>query len=192
MPWPAEEAEIDISTSLDDVIVPEGDLSFEWKPSPDYRYLGMGSFRGTLMVDGKAQRSLVCKTTIEAYANVIVATREIPRGTPILLSDLEMGKRALSGLRGQLVDNPEQLVQCIAARNIAAGQVLTKDVLALKQIIKKRQLVTVEASTGGLTISGQARADSDGAEGDIIPCTNLTSGQAFLGIVRRDGVVVAQ
>lgn len=189
----AEDANIELAVNVQPVIVPEGEVVFDWRPDAGYRYLGTGTFRGSLAVDGRMQKTLLCKATIEVYGSVLVAASNIPRGQALDVTNVEIQKLPLSTLRDGVIaaDAPaDQVLQLVARRDIAKGDVLTKALVAPRVIVKRRQMVTVETLAGGIQVRTQARAESDGAEGDVVVCTNLNSKQAFQGIVRRDGTVV--
>ena len=190
MPWDPLETEIEVAAPQQEARVPDGELEVQWRPDPTYRYLGTGSFRGTVTVDGAHQKTFLCKAKIETYGDVVVAASDIPRGRPLSPRNLRTETRALSTLSAPAFRRPEELVGYIARRTIFPGQVISMRHVVLPTLVKRNQIVTVEARAGRLQIQGQARAVSEGAAGDLVRCENLNSKEEFQGMVREDGVVV--
>ncbi|NIA15425.1 MAG: flagellar basal body P-ring formation protein FlgA [Nitrospiraceae bacterium] len=190
MPWDPLDSEVSIAPPAQGIVVPEGELEFRWRPSQDYRYLGTGSFRGSVLVNGDIKKTFLCSATVEAFGEVLIAVADIPRNAPLSLRYFRSEKRALSALRNAVVSPDTDLSGYAAAKTIRTGEVLSQRNVTPRVLVKRRQMVMVETQVGALKVHTQVRADADGAEGDIISCTNLTSNKRFQGVVRRDGVVV--
>ncbi|MCP4644414.1 MAG: flagellar basal body P-ring formation protein FlgA [bacterium] len=192
IPWDPRQSLIDITPIPRGYDVPEGDVMVSWWPNPTYRWIGAGAFRGEIRVDGEVKRTIHCKANIEAYVDVLVAVRDIPRGTPIALRDVELQKRAVSALRGRFITEPKEAVGLLARSTIFPGEVVTPRDIVLPRLIKRYQMVKVETRVGTLLVRGSARALKDGCAGDTIPCKNEKSDEQFYGTVRKDGTVIVQ
>jgi flagella basal body P-ring formation protein FlgA len=192
MPWKKEDAVVEVVVPPDDLVVPEGEIGFEWKPDPNFRFLGAGEVRGAVTVDGEVSKSFQCKVSVEAYEEVLVASSAIERGMPFSSRNVSLERRAVSTLRDGVFHQVAELVDFVARRPVNPGEPITPRLLLPRTIIKRNQLVTVETRAGGLQIETQARAGADGAVGDVIVCVNQNSNQTFQGVVRRDGVVVVE
>ncbi len=190
MPWTLDQAAIDIVAPNQEIIVPDGEVEIRWWPNPQYRWVGPGVFRGEVHVDGDVKRTVLVRAQIEAYADVLVASTDIPRGSLVSPADLQVEKRAMSQMKSGALLNASDAVGQVARSTIFPGQVITKRQLMARQLIKRNQVVTVEARAGGLVIRSQARALMNGSEGDFVTCMNLDSKEQFQGIVRKDGVVI--
>ncbi len=192
MPWDPERTEIDVPPVLSDFVVPEGVLDIEWRPSPQYRYVGSGAFRGTILVDGQPKKTLSCRAVVEPYVEVVMAANDIPRGRPISMNDLELREMGLSMAPTGAMTNPSQAVGLLARRTIFPGQPLTTRNVEPPTVIKRNQLVAVQLRAGALHMQSRAKALSDARAGDTLICENLNSKDRFQGVVRADGVVVVQ
>lgn len=190
MPWNPLESEVTVAPPAQGLVVPEGELEFRWRPSQDYRYLGTGTFRGSVLLDGDPKKTFACSATVEAYGEILIAVEDLPRNAPLSEHSFRSEKRALSPLREAVVGPQTDLSGYVAARTIRSGEVLSQRSIVPRVVVKRRQIVMVETQVGSLRVHTQARADADGAEGDIILCTNPSSNKRFQGVVRRDGVVV--
>lgn len=192
MPWEAEDAEIEVPLPLEDVLMPDGEVTLTWRSNPQYRFLGPGSFRGTIAVDGKVERTLLCKANVEAFGDVVIAARDIPRGQIISTRDLETKKLALSTVPSGAIWEVTHLIGMVARKTIFPGQfIATRDVEA-RTLVKRNQIVSVEMRAGTVQVATRAKALMDGRAGDMITCVNLNSEESFEGLVRGDGVVTAE
>ncbi|MBM3289564.1 MAG: flagellar basal body P-ring formation protein FlgA [Candidatus Hydrogenedentes bacterium] len=189
LPWDGPETTIDILDEPDPVTVPEGEVAVKWIPSPQYRWIGQGTFRGDIEVDGKVKRTVYAKANVEAFDDVIVCARDVPRGKAIAVTDLRFEKRALSQQRGDAVYDLEEAVGMIARDDIFMGETLSRRSLVPKQLVKRNQLVVVEAQAGALVVRSRAKSLDNGGAGDIVRLMNPDSKTEYQGRVRDDGSV---
>lgn len=192
MPWDIDAAMVDIVPPAGDFRVPDGNVTIEWTADPQYRYLGQGSFRGEIRVDGRVEQALYAKANVAAYADVVVAIQPISRGDRISPANVRLEKRELSALKEGAYFDLRDVMGMVAKSTIQPGQPLSDRRLALPVLVKRNQYVPVETRVGALVVRGQARALQDGAAGDFINCENTGSKQQFTGVVRADGVVEVQ
>ncbi len=192
MPWDVDAAMVDIVPPAGDFRVPDGDVAIAWTADPQYRYLGQGSFRGEIRVDGRVEQALYAKANVAAYEDVVVAIQPISRGDRISPANVQLEKRELSSLKEGAYFDLRDVAGMVAKSTIQPGQPLSDRRLALPVLVKRNQYVPVETRVGALVVRGQARALQDGAAGDFINCENTGSDQQFTGVVRADGVVEVQ
>lgn len=192
MPWSPEEAFIDLQAPSFNIDLPVGEVTFRWRPAPRYQYLGTGSFRGEVLVDGEPQRTVVARANIEAYGDVVVALNDIPRGKVVTPNDVDIEERAMSALPRGAVRSIDEVLGQVARSTIFPGQVLTGRRVEARKLFLRGQLVPVEAKAGGLTVRTVAKAREDGVAGDVVRCQNADSEREFWGTVREDGVVVVE
>lgn len=190
MPWEPGDAQIDVPLPLQDFVAPDGRLDIAWQTSPQYGYLGDGTFRGTILVDGKPVRSLTMRAHVSAYAEVLTAKTSLPRGKIIGPMDVEPRKVAMLAQSGEVYTRLEEVVGLTVSRSVMAGQPLTPRNLEPPLLIKRGQIVAVEVRIGALHLSDRAKAMQDARANDVVALQNLNSAESFQGIVRDDGVVV--
>jgi flagella basal body P-ring formation protein FlgA len=189
MPWDAEVTEIDVPLPQQAIQAPEGELIIDWRPSPQYRFVGPSNFRGDIIVDGELFRSIAMRASVETYQEIVVADTDIPRGRPVTESQIRMETIALSRAPDGAITDPGDVMGLIARKTIFPNQPITARNVEPRRIIRRNQTVLVEVNNGRIHIQHQARAMMDGKAGDLIVCTNLNTKEEFQGIVRPDGVV---
>ena len=192
MPWDPCDATIDVVPPSQDFMVPEGQLELAWWLPPQYRWVGRGSARGEIRVDGQVKQTFLCRIGVEAYTDVVVAAADIPRQSVIRPGDVEVRKEAVSALPTGYVSDPAEAVGMLARNTMFPGQPLTKRKLVKPTLVKRNQTVIVEVRAGALLVRGRARAMRDGCAGDVVPCRNNGSKEEFTGVLREDGVVVVE
>jgi flagellar basal body P-ring formation protein FlgA len=192
MPWSKEQATIDIPLPSQDLVVPDGEVTWDWRANPQYQWVGSTAFRGELRVDGAVKKTILCKASVEAFVSVLVAATDIPRGRMIRKSDVEARRYALSTIRYGALTNFDEAVGQLARSTIFPGTVLTNRSVMPRRLVKRYQTVMVETRAGNLLVRGRARAMEDGSAGDLIRLTNPESKAELFGLVREDGVVVVQ
>ncbi len=190
MPWNPMDTTIDVEVPVQTLVVPDGNVEFTWRPNPQYGFLGPGAFRGEVRVDGQLKKTVVCRANVEAFGEVVVATRDIARGRVIGLNDVALEKRPLTSAQQGALWEPGEVLGAVAKNPIYAGQVVTLRSVVPPTIIKRGQTVNVEVRSGGLLVRAQARAKTDAREGDILVCISPESKEEIQGMVQKDGTVI--
>ena len=189
LPWAGADTTIDILDEPNAVTVPEGEVAVKWTPSPQYRWVGQGTFRGDVVVDGKVKQTIFAKANVEAFADVLVCGVDIPRGKTIAATDLSFQKRALSQQGGDAIQDLDQAVGMVARDSMMMGETVSRRALIAQQLVKRNAMVTVTAKAGGLSVRSRARSLDNGAAGDVVRLVNLDSKAEFQGRVTPDGSV---
>lgn len=189
MPWDPEVTEIDVPLPRQNLMTPEGEMTIEWRASPQYQYVGPANFRGNVMIDGTLYRTVVLRGSVETYQEIVVAATDIPRGHPVSASQLTMQTISMALAPAGAVTDMTELEGLVARKTLLPGQPVTTRVVELRQLIKRNQMVPVELKSSSIQIQHQAKAMMDGKEGDVIVCANPVTKEEFQGVVRADGVV---
>lgn len=122
---------------------------------------------------------------------VVTLLRSVPKGAVLTAEDLVLapaGARAPDGIFTRLGD--------VVGRRTRAALGEGKPVL-LRQLepvwlVGKGNPLVLVAEAGGLAVSAPAEALEDGAMGDVIRVTNLSSGRIVKAVVTGPGTVTAQ
>lgn len=192
MPWDKEEATIDVDAPSRDYAVRNGDIQIEWSVSPQYDYVGRGSFRGEILVDGKQEQTVVVRAEVESYAEVVVANTDISRGDTIRQGDIGLQRHPRTSLGGDFFEDPEAVVGQAARSTLRRGNVITSRQVQARQVVRRNRMVQVETRAGSLVVRGMGLAKEHGRVGDRITLENPASGEEFTGIVGEDGTVLVQ
>lgn len=192
MPWSLEDAVIDIPSAKNSFILPEGDVEFRWYSDPQYDYLGRGSFRCEVTVDGQVKKSLSFVADIKAFAEVVTAAVDIQRGDYVGNASLQLERKELSSNGPRVFTSLSAARGLVAKSSITRGTVLNDRKLRLPILVKRNQDVAVETIIGSIRIRARAKVMEDGAAGDNVRCMNLQSKEIFFGVVGKDGTVIVR
>lgn len=153
-----------------------------------------GRFTATLSVSGEGmltQRQRVAGTMHE-MAEVPVPIHRLAPGTILRAGDLQTARVRATQLRGEVARTPEQAVGKALRRAVLPGQALALSDLARPLAVAKGARVTMQLSTGGLSLSAQGQALESGALGERIQVLNPASRAVLeVEIVGPDRVRVA-
>lgn len=121
---------------------------------------------------------------LTVFQNVVVAARPLTRGAILAPDDIILAERETTSMaRGYLL-SPEHAVGHRVRRAVSPGKPLTPSILESPPLIRRGQLVNLEARSGGLTVRMSGIAQSDGILGEIIDVENKTTGRRVQAIVR--------
>lgn len=131
---------------------------------------------------------LLLPVTSEVRAEVMVARQALAPGT--VLSETVMNRqwRDISGLpQGYLA--PEAMIGLQTRMTVAAGAILSSALVKPVPLVRKGQIVMLQAGLGSIAISMAGEALSDGGRGERVRVRNRQSGRVLEGDVTGDGQV---
>lgn len=118
-------------------------------------------------------------------ADTLVAVRTMRAETIIGPGDVER----VPGDTPGAMELPEDAIGQEARVNLYAGRPILWDEVGPPAIVDRNEIVALNYSRGGLTISTEGRSLGRGGVGDQIRVMNLSSRSTVTGIVREDGGV---
>jgi flagella basal body P-ring formation protein FlgA len=122
-------------------------------------------------------------------SQVTLAAHAIVAGSVLTASDLRIEQQDVSQLPPGYMDDPATVVGMTAGRPIGSGMVITNQLLLGAKAVERGQTVTLVADAGGMSISMQGRALTDGMINQRVKVENLSSGKVVEGIARSQQVV---
>ncbi len=126
---------------------------------------------------------------IRSYREVLVLTHPMRRGEIITENDLAYEKRDVSRLHQGYILNPEQIINKQAKRNISAGIAITRHYFTEPKLIKRGEIVNIQAKLPNCHISMAGIAMMDGRKGQYIRVKNIKSKRIIQATVEKPGQV---
>ena len=114
---------------------------------------------------------------IQAYTQVLIASRPLAKDTIIAAADIKRDKREISQYRSGVFSDKQQLIGMVLKRPLAEGSVITPREVAPKQLVRRGEPVIILAETSGMTVRVQGEALMDGKSGQLIQVRNTRSGR---------------
>ena len=139
-----------------------------------------------------SRSSLALPVQVTKIQEVVAAVREIPSGSLIRATDVEMSLTEVN-LPGNSFTAISQVVGMQATRSIAAGKPLHGNLVAAPLQVERGETVTVFARTEGISVRTFAVAQQDGALGELVQVETLDKKQRYVARVsgRRELEVLA-
>jgi len=149
-----------------------------------------GRFNATIAIDvGGDDRTLVVVGRALETMSVPVLNRPIDRRDVIHASDVTAVRIDKRRVPGSAVIDTSDLIDMAAKRPLRAGEIIATADIEPPRIILRGDIVTLQYSRPGLTLSARGRALGDGAKGDLVSVLNEQSKRTIQGVVTRAGTV---
>jgi flagella basal body P-ring formation protein FlgA len=116
--------------------------------------------------------------------SVLVSKRTLPRGHLLTADDLVVEQRDVSRLISGYIARKSDLVGQRLKTQLLAGRVLTPAMLQADAAVRRGQLVTLVAQSGGIAVRMSGKSLMDGAINQRVRVENMNSGRVVEGIVR--------
>lgn len=120
-----------------------------------------------------------------AWADSVVATRQIIAGAPITAQDIALVDMPIPNALGALSDALGQTARV----TISAGRALRASDLGTPTLVKRNQTVALLFTGNTLAIRAEGRALGTGGEGDEIRVLNTSSKTTLTGRIMADGTI---
>ena len=120
---------------------------------------------------------------VEAYKEVVVATRFLRRNHVLEDKDLALAPVRLAWADVRYLEDMEQAVGKRVTRNVPAGQPVLEDLLGEPHVVRLGARVTIRFEKGPLRILAEGIAKDDGSVGSNVRVMNLESRRELWGRV---------
>ncbi|MEP7075422.1 MAG: flagellar basal body P-ring formation chaperone FlgA [Acidobacteriota bacterium] len=141
-----------------------------------------------IRVDGKIAQGLAPTIEIEAFANILVAARDLSTNGKLNETDVRLEKRRLEKPIETYTFDATKLHGIQLIKNLSRGDALTASCFVSRVVIKYGDPVRLEARSGPIKIILTGEARSAGKIGDRIAVKNIQSGTIVQAIVVDEGI----
>ncbi len=122
------------------------------------------------------------RPTLRQRARAAVLTRAVRRGDLIPADSIELAEVVVP-IDARPLSRAEDLVGQRAARALGVGEPVERRDLEVPLLIRRGELITVEATAGSLIIRTVARAMSDGGDGEVVRLRNEGTREEYTATV---------
>jgi len=126
--------------------------------------------------------------TVTETVEAAMLTRSLRIGEIIKASDVTMGRRPKTELRGEGM-GPDQVIGIAAKIALRNGQALRTDDLIKPQIVQRNEAVTIYYEVPGIMLTVRGKAVEGGAMGDVVGVLNIQSNRTVQATVIGPGRV---
>lgn len=125
---------------------------------------------------------------VRVFGDYLALARDLRPGKLVAPDDLVRRHGDLADEGAGALTDATQAIGHPARVAVAAGQVLTRDMLRIPPVVKRGDQVRVISEGSGFQVTNQGRALNDAGEGQVVR-VRLTSGKVLTGSARLDGTV---
>lgn len=168
-------------------VLPTGELKWEVIPS-DPNIIGSSRFSLIFSVDGKVKKNMSLRGHFEAMAPVAVATAQLAKGTLLDENSITMVTKDITKFSAPFLD-PASLKGKVLVRSIKEGGVIEMSAVQQPPLIRKGEMVKIVYNRGGIFLSTQGVAKTNGAIDEMIKVQNINSKKILNCRVSAAGLV---
>jgi flagella basal body P-ring formation protein FlgA len=151
--------------------------------------LKIGNTTVGVRCNGSSPWSLFVPVTVKVMAEIVVANRNMPRGSIIGQGDLTLEKRDLARLhRGYMEDATSAIGKKLRNR-VRKHQVITPSQLDVPLAVKRNNRVIIQASNSTIQIRMVGKALENGGIGETIRVRNISSNKEIDAKIISSGIV---
>ena len=166
---------------------PETQWSLRTRPE-----LPRGSFSVPLeVISNEGRRTFWVSGTLAVYRQVPVAKRTIEIGQRIQPEDFAINRKDIT-FSNDGVPAEAEMITAVAARTIAAEQILGRSMLRREQALKMGEPVKIVTGRDGWQVSVEGVAQQSGYIGDMVRVKVPRTQKVLSGLLREKGMVEVQ
>lgn len=141
----------------------------------------------TVKVACKRQWSFYLNSAVDRWRQVLVATRNLPRGVKLSSDDVAMREIKTGANSNGLISSLEDTIGMETQRSIVAGSPIRASYLEQPEVVQRGDQLVVLARGAGIAVSTTAIALSGGKQGQQIRVKNLKTKKIFQARVVSTG-----
>jgi flagella basal body P-ring formation protein FlgA len=135
-----------------------------------------------LRTAGRNPQDITVKIELRQAPQVVVATRNVPRGIILTSYDVEL-QPASRTAKTSAYTTIEDVIGRESTVSIAPGQVLDPKYVRSALVVRKGEVVDVMVRSGGINITTKASARTDAGVGDVVQVTLLHNKESLVARV---------
>lgn len=166
-----------------DILLPAGEVTFEGVIESRTDQYGTQNFHVEIYLDGEKVRDQPMSSYMEALGQVVTAAGPIKAGDILSEDDVTLAEMPLGKLPGGALASVEEATGKKARHNIGKGAVLTRGTMDMQPDVKNNDILTVQLSGDGFTITTRGKALQKGFKGETIKVLVLSSKKILEGVI---------
>jgi flagella basal body P-ring formation protein FlgA len=140
-------------------------------------------------VNDRVVRTLTVPFRLKVYGNAVVAKKNLKRGQILTEDLLEVRRVDLSGIRGRVFKDIQDLISWQTKIALKAGIPITDRQVKVVPLIKRGDKVSLKIESDCFSLVTYAKACESGKKGDVIRVMNLKTRKVIKATVVDVGLV---
>ncbi len=165
-----------------DIVLPVGTVDYQFIFPSGIRFNGPTTVLIPIQVNRQPCRPAVVKLNVSLYQNLVVTRRPFQQGEVITPADVALERRNV-GQVGSYYTDLGKVTGQVVKHALAAGTVLNQSLVAMPQVIKRGDILSIVAHMGTIEVVTTGQALENGSVNDLIRVQNLQSKKILSGKV---------
>ena len=171
--------------------VPPGRLSFRVFQKDKGRLEKQVRLVAMISVNGVVKNKVRLSGWVDIFDSVVCASRHLKKGDIIRKDDIHLVKKNISHLSSKVLMDPRKVVGLRVKHNVQEDTCLKEWMLERSPIVKRGDMVTILAESGGLRVTAPGKVLEKGYLGELIRVQNaMSKRQIHARVVNNSTVVV--
>ncbi len=166
---------VNFSTQPTTITLPPGLVSYQVISHSGGNQLGRKIIGLAILIDGHEQSRVTLSGDLQLFGSVTCLSRTVRRHTILSQDDLEIIQRNLTMLGPDFIREPRLAIGRELKTTLQPGAILYGRLLKKPTVVKRGDLVEIQANSGSLIVKAAGQIKTSGAMGDIVRVKNLMS-----------------
>ncbi len=170
--------------------VPAGKVTFQLFHKDQRKLGGQVGITALVRVDGVEARKVRISGWVDVFDSVVCISRNLKRGEIIQEDDLYLSRKNISRLPSTILTEKGKAIGLMVKHQIRAETPLKEWMLVRAPIVKRGDVVTILAESGGLRVSVPGKILEKGYKGQLVRVQNTMSRKKIYAKVINDATVM--
>ena len=179
MPWPQGTMRFEILSSLPEIALPSGHVSWKVDIKGNDNYLGDTYFAVKLYNKGIMFKEESIRVRIEILHEFVVSVKNLGRDSIIGAHDVSVQKKWVRSIPLNSVSGVDEVVGKLLLVSIRPNTELSRNMFKEVTAVKRGKMVQIVLDSGAINITTMGLSEEDGAEGSFVKVRNITSNKTI-------------
>lgn len=166
---------LDMLNRPNDIVLPEGDISFEFKLPYGIKYGFPTNISVLVFADGQLYKKTMVRIKVHLYEPVVVAAHLLNAKQVIGAEDIRLEKMDITKVGHYYFTDKDKVIGMVLKRVVNTGAMINAVMIEKPVIVERMDMVRIVLENGGIKVEIEGQAMQDGREGDVIRVKNVRS-----------------
>lgn len=183
LPWEQDRMEIDVVYEGKSTLIPQGNVTLQYKLPGNKRRVGRVPFMGFVKVDGIIKKRLRLYANVKVAYDVFRSARSLKRGHVIQPGDVELVTLKSDKVMRNIISDDSELIGYRLIRNLEGGEPILNYMVRRVPLVKSGDRILIIAQKGKLRVTAPGVVKENGFKNDTVKVENIQSRKMVFGTV---------
>ena len=181
--WDKDRLEIKVVYDGNQILVPQGNVTFDCKLPGQKRRVGRVHFLCLVKVAGNIKKRLRLYANIKVAYDVYRPIQSLKRGHVIQLGDVELTRLKSDHILRNIISDETDIVGHRLIKNLEEGEIILAHMVQKIPLVKNGDRILIIAKKGSLRVTAPGVVRQNGFKNDTVRVENMHSRKIILGTV---------